>query len=121
MSTARQPSHALGSHQWSERRVLAVRDARVLLPNIHHARLAHAPWDAQDGLWMDWSGFSVSVLAAAAMGGMVGVGAWVVLHWPEEGLRHAIHESPLDVAAGAVGLFLLGIAVLFFAVGPWGS
>jgi hypothetical protein len=70
---------------------------------------------------MDWTSVAVGALAAAAVAAAVGGGAWGALHWPQPGLRRAIHDNPLDAAAFAVGLFLLGVAVLFFATVPWGS
>lgn len=92
-----------------------------MLLNIHDARLALAPKDAQDWGPIDWSGLYGSVIAAATIAAAVGAGAWVVLHWPEAGLRHAIQEKPVDVAAFAVGFVLLGAALLFFATVAWGS
>ena len=92
-----------------------------MVPNIHDARLALVLGGAQDGRRMDWSGLYVSVLAAAGMAAAVGAGAWVVLHWPAAGLRHAIDENPVDVAAFAVGFVLRVAALLFFATVPWSS
>ena len=48
-------------------------------------------------------------------------GAWVALHWPEGSLRRVVHDSPVESAAVAVGLVLLGVAVVFFATVPRGS
>jgi hypothetical protein len=70
---------------------------------------------------MDWTSLAVGALAAAAVAAAVGSGAWGALHWPQTGLRRAIHDNPVDAAAFAVGLVLLGVAVLVFATVPWGS
>jgi hypothetical protein len=70
---------------------------------------------------MDRFGLYVALTAAVVMATVVGVGAWVALHWPEGGLRRLVHDSPVESAAFAVGLVLLGVAVVYFATVPWGS
>jgi hypothetical protein len=70
---------------------------------------------------MSPSGLFVAVTAAVVLAAAVGGGALVALHWPEGGLRHVVHDSPLETAAFAVGLILLGVAAVFFATVPWGS
>ena len=67
------------------------------------------------------SGFSVALTAAVVMATVVGVGAWLALHWPEGGIRRGMHDSPVESAAFAVGLILPGVAVVFFATVPRGS
>ena len=71
--------------------------------------------------WTGWTGVFVGAVAAAVVAVTVGAGAWGALHWPQAGLRRAILDNPVDSAAFAVGLILLGVAVLFFATVPWGS
>ena len=66
-------------------------------------------------------GLFVAVAAAVVLAAVVGGGAWVALHWPEGSLRRVVHDSPVESAAVAVGLVLLGVAVVFFATVPRGS
>ena len=70
---------------------------------------------------MSTLGLLVAVTAAVVLAAAVGGGAWVALHWPEGKLRRLLHDSPVESAAFAVGLILLGVAAVFFATVPWGS
>jgi hypothetical protein len=70
---------------------------------------------------MSLSGLLVAVTAAVVLAAAVGSGAWVALHWPEGSLRSVVHDSPVESAAFAGGLILLGVAAVFFAAVPWGS